>query len=127
MSDSRSPKTEPNSVPRPFLDEIQVRRLKIAVAIMSALLVVGVITLVGRVIYLVNRGDPAAARTTVPIGATLAPDVRAMLPAGHEVRAIAFSGRHLAVHHGGPSGDGVLIVDLATGDVSSRVRFERAP
>lgn len=108
-----------------ILSDQQVARLKLAVVAMTAFLVIGVITLIGRIIYLANRGDAPPA----PIAARqlMTPDATVNLPAGHDVKSVALNGNNLLVHHVGPTGDGVMIVDLATGHVASRITIRRTP
>lgn len=111
-----------------ILSDQQIARLKTAVIVMTAALVIGVITLIGRIIYLAsNRGETSAAVTAVTAPATLKPEAALALPAGHDVKSVAMSGNRLLVHHVGPTGDGVMILDLATGAVISRVTVRRTP
>jgi hypothetical protein len=91
---------------------------------MTALLAVGLVTLIGRIIYLVNQPD-SSQRAAAGSGPAWVGEATASLPIGHEVRSTSLSGRHLAIMHSGPSGDGVVVVDLSTGVVVSRVRIDR--
>lgn len=107
-----------------ILSDQQIGRLKVTVVVMTAMLVIGVITLIGRIIYLAsNRTDPPLG---VAAGSALKPEAAVALPAGHEVKSITMSGNRLVVHHVGPTGDGVAILDLATGQVVSRVAVRRS-
>lgn len=85
----------------------QLRLLKVAIAVMSAILVIGFAVIAGRIVYLVGHADRRAAS---PAARTHLP-----LPAGAAVRGIAMSGERLAVHYEAPEGAGIAILDLATG------------
>ena len=100
------------------LNDPQLRALRFAVIGMGILIVLGLITLIGRIIYIVARpGTQISAQSP-----TIASEVRASLPGGAVVRSIALQGDRLAIHYDEPGGStGVAIVDLAGGRVSSRV------
>lgn len=109
-----------------ILSDQQIARLKVAIIVMTAMLVIGVITLIGRVIYLASNRSEVA--TTAPaVGSTLKPEAAVALPPGHDVKSIGMSGNRLIVHHVGPAGDGVVILDLTTGQVASRIAVRRSP
>jgi hypothetical protein len=102
------------------LNDPQMRALRVAVIIMGALLVVGLLTLIGRIIYLFARPSPSAI-SAVTTSASIAPEIRAALPAAAQVRTIALQGDRLAIHFDAPTGSGIAIVDLASGRVLSRL------
>lgn len=110
-----------------ILSDEQIGRLKTAVVVMTAVLVIGVITLIGRIIFLASNRNDASATSTAKLAPALKAEATVILPQGHEVKSVAMSGDRLLVHHVGPTGDGVIIVDLATGQVQSRVTVRRAP
>lgn len=115
-----------NQLAGAILSDQQIARLKTAVIVMTAALVIGVITLIGRIIYLAsNRGETAP--TASPATPALKPDAALALPSGHDVKSVAMSSNRLLVHHVGPTGDGIIILDLATGAVISRVTVSRTP
>lgn len=108
-----------------ILSDQQIARLKVAVIVMTAVLVIGVITLIGRIIYLASNRTDAA--TVAPAsGSILKPEAAVALPPGHDVKSIGMSGNRLIVHHVGPTGDGVAILDLTTGQVVSRIVVRRS-
>jgi hypothetical protein len=110
--------------------EPQMRMLRAAVIGMAILLVVGLFTLIGRIIYLAKSGGATSPNTTVsapPSPRTLAPEVRVALPAGAMIKATTISGDRLTITYSDTSGDGLVIVDLTTAQVVSRIRIERAP
>lgn len=54
-------------------------------------------------------------------------DIRLALPAGSTVRASSLSGSRLVVVHDGPGGAGIVVLDLTTGQVASRIAVEAGP
>ena len=103
------------------LGDRHLRLLKIAVIAMGVVLVLGFVAVIARIVYLVGRGSETATTTTVsqPIrnAAQLA------LPSGAVIRNLSLSGARLAVHYDGPSGSGIVILDLATGVPVSQIRI----
>lgn len=94
------------------------RGLKIAVITMGVLIVLGVLTVIGRIVYLASRG-PAQSVS----GAGLAASTRLSLPAGAAIRSISLSGDRMAVHYDASTGAGIAILDLASGRVLTRVEL----
>jgi uncharacterized iron-regulated membrane protein len=81
------------------LNDGQVKGLKIAVTIMTGILVLGVLTLFGRIIYLVARPSPQAAKvaaTEVAPNRAPAAAITVPLPTGAVIRQTSLSGRSLA-------------------------------
>ncbi|MEZ5850142.1 MAG: DUF6476 family protein [Hyphomicrobiaceae bacterium] len=104
----------------PFLSEQQIRKLKISVVVMSALLLVGFAVVIGRIVYLLNQSPKNG--TAAPVVATMAgPPIDVALPQGASVRNIALSGNSLAVHFEGPEGPGIAVVDMTSGQVIRRI------
>jgi hypothetical protein len=121
--------TEPQPSQRPaednkgaILSDDQIRTLRMVVIGMSIALVAGVATVIGRVIYLANRGNEQA----TPRG-MLAADARLTLPAGASLKSTALSGDRLSAHYTSQKGDGLIILDLVSGKTLSHVRIETAP
>ena len=100
---------------KPMFDDAQMRKLRLAVIGMGAVLLLGFTTVIGRIVYLLNRPavDPSIVAATSPGPAPS--DIRLALPAGATVRNLSLSGNRLAVHYDAPSGPGIAIIDLATG------------
>lgn len=96
-----------------------VRALKYVVIGMGILIVLGVLTVIGRIVYLANQGSKQASIATST--ARLAPAAKLALPALAHVKHVTMSGDRLAVHYEGPAGAAIAIVDLATGNVVARV------
>lgn len=108
-----------------ILTDDQIRKVRLAVIGMSVVLVAGVATVIGRVVYLANRGSEQA--TVSRGGETLAPEARLVLPAEASVKTTSLAANRLSAHYTSPKGDGLLILDLVTGKTISHVRFETSP
>ncbi len=97
----------------------QVKALKTAIAIMSILIVAGLLAIVARVIYLSavkeNPSGPVAAISG------LAPQHRLALPAGAAVKNMSLQNNRLLVHYETPAGPGAAILDLTTGKTLSQI------
>ena len=110
-----------------LLDDDQIRWLRRAVVGMTAVLVAGVIVLIGRVIYLA-RGSGTQAASGMSIGGQplLLPEVTLPLPPGATIKAVSMGGSRLAVTHALPGGDDeISVLDLVTGKRVSHVTIER--
>jgi hypothetical protein len=117
-----------------ILSDDQIKRLKVAITVMSALLVIGIITLIARVVYLASgRSEQApstamvAAPANAPQVAPLLADVKLALPAGATLKSTSLQGQRLLAHYSGPRGDGLIILDLTNGKTVSHVRVEAQP
>ena len=69
------------------------------------------------------RSGAAGADTAVSL-APFQAQIRLSVPPGSAVRAATLSGTRLVVHHEGPAGAGLTILDLTTGQVVSRITIE---
>jgi hypothetical protein len=118
-SADRSPDTRP---PTPLLSPDQERWLRIAVITMGVLLVAGIATVIGRVIYLASGSGGQAASA-----GNLAATARLALPAGADVRSLSLSGQRLAIHYVAGGVPAIAILDLTTGQVVSRVEIATEP
>ena len=96
--------------------------LKFVVVALGVLLLAGLATVIGRIIYLASA-PPAqpVASSTVGSSQTL------QLPPGSEVRSISLSGDRIAVYYEMPEGSGIAVLDLATGRKTSHVSIMAAP
>ena len=97
----------------------QIRALRIAVIVMSLLLIIGFITVIARIIYLASKPAAQASALATP-GAALAPDIVLELPKGAILTGTSLAGNRLAVTFSAPSGPGIAVLDLETGRVLSR-------
>jgi ABC-type Mn2+/Zn2+ transport system permease subunit len=102
-----------------------VRRMRLLVIVLGVLLVAGFFSLMGRILYLAVRQPPQAAAVT---GAPSPPAEHAVaLPAGAAVISAALDGGRILVHYSGPSGPGLIVVDLATGRTVAHLRLTPEP
>jgi hypothetical protein len=110
---------------RDAFSDTQLRMLKFAVTAMGVLLVAGVLALIGRIAYLAQRGTPPATTATGTAATKLMAETRVTLPAGAALKSSTLAGDRLVVTYSDAAGDGLIITDLTTGQVLSRVRIER--
>jgi hypothetical protein len=98
------------------------RNLKIVVGGLGALILVGLGAIIARVITLSvapsGRSESLATGAAAPAGSALNVEI----PKGARVVSVSLSGSRLALHHEGPDGPGVLIVDIETGRRVADVR-----
>jgi hypothetical protein len=98
------------------------RNVKIVVIALAVLIFAGLATVIGRVIYL------ASASATQPAGlrSALRPEQSLLLPFGAQVRSVSLSGNRLAVHYEAAGTEGIVVLDLQTGEKITSVGVERA-
>ena len=113
---------------KPMFDGAQLRLLKMAVVGMGVVLLLGFATIIGRIVYLLNRPavDPAIVATASSGAnpAILPPEIRLALPAGAVVRNLSLSGNRLAVHYEVAGGvAGIAIVDLGLGRATQKIEL----
>ncbi len=124
MADADAPHPPQGAI----LNDEQIRKLRIGVVVMSVILVAGIITLIGRIIYLANRGEGQATPGAVtPPRAVLAAETRLVLPSGATLKSTTLTGDRLVTQYTSPTGDGLMILDLVTGKTLSHVRIQAAP
>lgn len=118
------------------------RSLKIVVAVLGLLILVGLGAVIARMVSLAS-GDKATATAssgqsaleeTAGLADTGIPETEGQLrlaaeqslelPTGATVRSVSLSGGRLAVHYDAPDGAGIAIQDLKTGKTLSRVRLQ---
>ena len=89
------------------------RNLKIVVGALGALILIGLGAVMVRVASLATGWGEGqqTARTAVQSGGTLALEI----PKGAKIVSVSLSGNRLAVHHEGPDGSGIAILDIDTG------------
>jgi uncharacterized iron-regulated membrane protein len=133
MAKPTTPLKDDDDTPQPGLlasvplNDGQVKGLKVAVTIMTGILVLGVLTLFGRIIYLVARPSPqaaAAASTPALLSRAPAAAITVTLPTGAVVRQTSLSGERLALQYDAPSGAGIVLVDTITGLIISRIALK---
>ena len=100
------------------LSDPQVRALRIAVIVMGVLIVMGLVAVIGRIIYLMAR--PSGQITSH--SGQLTPEIAAPLPGGAHIKSVTLQGDRLAIHYEAAAGAGIVVIDLASGKTLSRVR-----
>ena len=110
--------TSETAIP-PMPDTPFVRGLKFTVVAMGIMIVLGILTVIGRIVYLASNSQKQA--VVANSSARLAPAVKLALPAGAQVRQLSLSGDRLAVHYESTAGAGIAVVSLTTGAVLSRI------
>jgi hypothetical protein len=90
------------------------RNLKILVGGMSLLILLGIGAVAVRMVSLAtgSRATRSSAQTAI---AAPSGQIALELPKGAKVVSISISGNRLAVHHEGPSGTGIAVIDLDSG------------
>jgi hypothetical protein len=108
MSNGEPQPTAPNLMREQRLQ----RNLKIVVGVLGALILLGLAAVIVRIGGLATglRLSAPGVKTTY-----LAPTIGLELPAGAKIVSVSLSGNRLAVHHEGPEGVGIAIVDIETG------------
>jgi hypothetical protein len=111
-------------------DPPNIRLLRFAVVAMGAILMLGFAAVAARIVYLTTRPSPSGPAVTSAgpaIGPTLnapiATELRLALPLGAKVRSQSLAGTRLAVHYDGPTGDGIMILDLESGRILSQINL----
>lgn len=102
-----------------------VRALKIAIVVMGVMIVLGLVAVVGRIIYLAGKSPSQAAVSVVPAAGLV--EARIALPAGAVVRHLALEGPRIAVHYETSAGPSLAVFDWATGKALARLAIEPEP
>ncbi len=111
-------------VPETAPNVVQVRILTIIVIVLGVLLLLGLATVVGRIIYLGSQRAPASVRSS-----SLPPSIPLALPAGASVKHTSLDGDRLAVTYemsqqsGSGRQAGIIVMSLSTGQVVSRIEL----
>ena len=99
----------------------QVRKLKIAVIAMGVLLVGGFAFVMAAIVYQASKlGEEEAAPASAPVTAA-AVEGAFVLPDGGRIVSMDLDGNRLALHVKGPETSEIVVIDVATGQVLSRV------
>lgn len=101
-----------------------VRRMRLLVIVLGVLLVAGLFSLMGRILYLAIRQPPQAASAAGAPAPTVEHSLN--LPAGAAVVSTSLDGGRILVHYTAPEGSGLVVLDLATGRAIARVRLAPA-
>lgn len=118
MSDA-APRTNPDGSPMSADDLMREQRLqrnlKIAISVMGLMILLGLGAIVYRIIAGPSAPRLAAGSTVTALAPTPGGEIAVELPKGAKVVSVSVSGNRLAVHHEGPAGTGIAIIDLDTG------------
>lgn len=108
-----SPEATAQGSPDLMREQRLQRNLKILIAGMGVLILLGL----GAVVLRIVTGGGGTASTGTAVSAVSSPtgDIALELPAGAKVVSVSVSGNRLAVHHESPSGTGIAVIDLDTG------------
>jgi hypothetical protein len=113
--------------------EMRIQRVLKAVVILLALMLLGgLATVVGRVIYLASPTRTQAVQGAEEMheaspSLAIRPEQTLELPAGAHVRSVSLSGNRLAVHYDVGSATGIAVIDLQTGRKITNVAVEPKP
>lgn len=107
-----------------------VKRLQIVVVALGIVLIAGFAAVIGRIAYLAVQPaqEAAAAKTTVLEPATTSTtlirnEAAVSLPAGAKIEHMAIGPGALAVHYKSAEGQGILIIDPASGEEKQHLRL----
>jgi len=104
----------------------QVRLLKIAVVTMGLMLLAGLGAVIVGMIYQASKvgKKPVSAAAPAVLDRGIAGAGALTVPEGSKVTTMALDGNRLAVHLATPDGGEIVIVDLTTGTVLSRIALQ---
>jgi hypothetical protein len=95
----------------------QVRILKFVVISLGVLLLVGFAVVIGRIAYLATQPGGGIGASS-PLH-----EMNVVLPAGAVIGQTTVSGDRMAVHYASPAETGIIVINLTTGRVVSRIGF----
>lgn len=99
-----------------------VKALKFAIVAMGVMIIVGLVLMVGRIIYLASKPKPA--KTAATAVTTLAAEVSVWLPPATRAKHLALDGDRLSVLYEGDGGSGAIVIDLTRGKTISSITFK---
>ena len=104
----------------------QVRLLKFAVVAMGLMILVGLGAVIVGMIYQASKvgKKPVSAAAPAALGSGIAGAGALTVPEGSKVTTMALDGNRLAVHFTTADGGEIVIVDLTTGRVLSRIKLQ---
>jgi hypothetical protein len=112
--------SEPDNTPLPgtVFTPRQVRALKIAVIVMGILLVGGFAFVLAAIVYQASKGGQSAAGSGPAGSETALP-----IPKDATIAAMSLDGDRLALHLTSAAGPEIVVIDLKSGSVISRVKL----
>jgi len=118
--------SEPDNTPLPgtMFTPRQVRALKIAVIAMGILLVGGFAVVVAGIVYQASQlGEKTTEAPAPPVRVLPGVQAEVAMPQGATVTSMALDGDRLALHLTTSTGPEVVIIDVPTGKVISRIKL----
>jgi hypothetical protein len=114
--------SEPDNTPLPgtVFTPRQVRALKVAVVVMGILLVGGFALVLATIVYQASKGGEGATPSTL----LTEMKVDLAVPKDASVTSLALDGERLALHLSSAEGAEIVVVDLTSGKVISRVKLQ---
>jgi hypothetical protein len=108
---------EPQSTSAEVMREQRLQRnLKIVVVGLGALILLGLGAVIVKVTGLATGSLGVRSMSSTNLGISTSPGTLALeIPKGSRVVSVSLSGNRLAVHHEGPAGTGIAILDIETG------------
>ena len=108
---------EPESSSADLMRERRLQRnLKIVVGGLGVLILLGLGAIIARVVGIASvTGDKGQVQNVKTVVASPGGTLALEIPKGAKIVSISLSGNRLAIHHEGPDGTGIAILDLETG------------
>ncbi len=119
-----------NDLPQPTSADLMreqrlQRNLKIVVGGLAFLILLGLGAVAVKVLgFVPTSGSTGQSAQTISVspGTTLSLEI----PPGARIVSVSLSGNRLAVHHEGPSGPGIAVIDIGTGQRVADVKLMEA-
>jgi hypothetical protein len=115
-ADDRRLAGEVAPAPQAEQDPVNVRILKWVVIVLGVFLMAALVTVFGVIGYRLARPKPQAAAVEAAVALSVRP--------GTEVGPFQLDGNHLAVHLKHQNGSELIVVDVRTGKLLSRIRLD---
>ncbi|HEU4475996.1 MAG TPA: hypothetical protein VFR71_04795 [Methyloceanibacter sp.] len=114
---------EPDNTPLPgtVFTPRQVRALKIAVIVMGILLVGGFAFVLAAIVYQASRGGQEPAQVQGVMAESVG---EVAIPKDATISAMSLDGDRLALHLSTAAGPEIVVLDLKSGSVISRIRLK---
>jgi hypothetical protein len=114
---------EPDNTPLPgtVFTPRQVRALKIAVIVMGILLVGGFAFVLAAIVYQASRGGQDARLVQAVMGESSG---EVAIPKDATISSMSLDGDRLALHLSTAAGPEIVVVELATGRIVSRIKLK---
>ena len=99
----------------------QVRALKIAVIVMGILLVGGFAFVLAAIVYQASKGGQESRAPAAVLGGA---EAELAIPKDATITSMSLDGGRLALHLNSAAGPEIVVLDLASGKVISRIRLK---